>query len=271
MELGGRPGPDGWSCQAKLHYECSLRPKRRSPLTGEANRVAPLPDIFNLFALIGPVNQFRRMVYQAHCGFPRHSGTAQPIHIRHPETVKTKVRHLELDEKLLPTPRRLKGEDQCLTALLRLQILKDRSQRARHRNGENPVFAAVETWERDFVFLEKHAIERKSRFAQTDRADKQMIALHHFDTWHGPSNRPLSLVSAVGPDHPRRSHAAPRHMPNCGHGGGGTGTSQISRIPNPAAWMSRWRARINHAFTRHRKTTLSATCMALFRKARNFE
>jgi len=48
------------------------------------------------------------MVDQSHRRFTRNASAPQPVHIGDTQTVKTKVRLLDLDEELLPSARRLK-------------------------------------------------------------------------------------------------------------------------------------------------------------------
>ena len=56
------------------------------------------------------MDQIRCMIDQAHGGFARNTGPAQPIHVGHAKAVETEVWNLDLGEELLPSPRRLERE-----------------------------------------------------------------------------------------------------------------------------------------------------------------
>src|SRR5207248_7504244 len=98
--------------------------------------------------------------------FARNSSATKPIDIGDPQTVKTKVGFLHHDEELLPSPRRLEGELQRVSALLICQLLQQWSDRGRHWNRECPVFASLRMGEGDFVFTKVHTIEWNPRFAK---------------------------------------------------------------------------------------------------------
>ena len=59
------------------------------------------------------------MVYKLHSGFTGDTGSAQPIHVSDTEAMEAEVRHLDLDEELLPSPGRLEREFRVASARVR--------------------------------------------------------------------------------------------------------------------------------------------------------
>ena len=53
------------------------------------------------------MNEIRRVINQPHGGFAGDKDAAQAVQVGHAEAMKAEVRHLDLDEELLPPPRGL--------------------------------------------------------------------------------------------------------------------------------------------------------------------
>src|SRR5437867_1301548 len=130
------------------------------------NRIPPLDQVFHLFTLINLMNEFGRVVHQTHRHLARNSSASEPIDIGNPQTVKTKMGFLHLDEELLPSPGRLEREFQRVSSLLIRQPLQQWSDRGRHWNRERPIFASLRMREGDFVFIKVHTVEWNPRFAK---------------------------------------------------------------------------------------------------------
>ncbi len=70
-------------------------------------------------------------------------GTTQPIHVGHAKAVEAELRHLDLDEELLPPPRGLERELHGEFLLGLGNLLQERPERGRHRNRKRPVLAPL--------------------------------------------------------------------------------------------------------------------------------
>lgn len=128
--------------------------------------VPPLHNVLHLLSLIDLVDQVRSVIDQAHGGLTRNPGTAQPVHIGDAEAVETEVRHLDLDEELLPSSRRLEREFHGEFQFGLGQLFEKRLERGRHRNRERPVLAPLRGGEGDLVLGEIDTAHGDSRFAE---------------------------------------------------------------------------------------------------------
>lgn len=90
-------------------------------LLGKRDRVAPLLDVLNLLPIVNLVHKVGSMDDQPHGGFAWHTCPAQPVHVGHPKAVEAEMRLLDLDEELLPSPRRLKREIKRVRPVNRLE------------------------------------------------------------------------------------------------------------------------------------------------------
>jgi len=57
----------------------------------KSHRIPPLDQVLNLFPLINLVDEFRVVIHQAHGYFTRNCGAPEPVNIRDPQAVKTKM------------------------------------------------------------------------------------------------------------------------------------------------------------------------------------
>ena len=69
------------------------------------------------------------------------TGTPQAVHVGHAEAMEAEVRHLDLDEELLPSPGRLEREFHGEFLLGLGQLFEKRPERGRHRNRKRTVLA----------------------------------------------------------------------------------------------------------------------------------
>ncbi len=166
MARSRRQGRTPLSPRLHLSLDCVLRLRTlfTAATCRKLNRIPPLDQVFHLFALVNLMNEFGCVVYQTHRHLARNSGASQPVDIGDSQTVKTKVGFLHFDEELLPSPRRLEREFQCISALLICQPLQQWFDRGRHWNRERPVFAPLRMGEGDFVFIKVHTVEWNPRF-----------------------------------------------------------------------------------------------------------
>ena len=131
------------------------------------DRVTPFYDIFDLLPPVDLMNKVRRMIDQPHGSFAGDTGTAQPIHVGYAEAMEAEVGHLDLDEELLPPPRRLEREFHGEFLFGLGQLFEQGPERSRHRNRKCSVLAPLWRGESDFVLGEIHTVQRDSRFAET--------------------------------------------------------------------------------------------------------
>src|SRR5205823_3458008 len=112
-------------------------------LFGELHGVAPFHYVLDLLSLVDLVDQFRRVIDEAHGGFSRHSRAAQPVDVGDAQAMEAQVGLLDLDEKLLPPARRLEGEVEGVVLASLPEVLQQRTERRRHRNRERSIFAPL--------------------------------------------------------------------------------------------------------------------------------
>ena len=74
--------------------------------------------------------------------------------VRHPQAVEAGMRHLDLDEELLPATRRLEREIHGEFLFGLGDLFKQGPESAWHRNRKSPVLASFGRGERDFVLGE---------------------------------------------------------------------------------------------------------------------
>lgn len=113
------------------------------------------------------------MIDQTHGGLTRNSGATQPVDVGDAEAVETDVGHLDLNEELLPPPRRLEGEFHGEFLLGLGHLFEERPERGRHRNRKRTVLSALRRGEGDFVLREIHAVQWDSRLAEATAGVKR--------------------------------------------------------------------------------------------------
>jgi hypothetical protein len=86
--------------------------------------IAPFYYILHPFSLINLMNQFGRMIDQAHRCFAWHFRPTEPIDIGNAQAMKAKMWLLDFDEELLPTTRGLEWKFQGKLLFLLQQLFE---------------------------------------------------------------------------------------------------------------------------------------------------
>ena len=121
------------------------------------------------------MNEIRGVVDQSNGGFTRDTGTAQAIHVGHAEAVEAEMGHLDLDEELLPSPRRLEREFHGEFLFGLGQLFEKRPERGRHRNRKRTGLSALRRREGDLVLGEIHAAHGDAGFAEATAGVKRNL------------------------------------------------------------------------------------------------
>ena len=155
---------------------------RQNMLRGKSHRVTPLRHVLNFFPLVNLVNQFGCVIDQAHRRFTRHTGTAEAVDVGDAQAVKSQVRLVDLDKKLLPPTRRLKRKFNGEFLFRLADTFQQGTQRRRHWHGERPIFTAFRRRKCDFVFHKIYAVDWNPRFPQPAASVQRNIkrGLHPF-------------------------------------------------------------------------------------------
>ena len=84
------------------------------------------------------MNQFRGVIDQTHGRLTRHARATQPVDIGNAQAMESQMRFLDLNEKLLPPPRRLKWEFDGKFLFRFADAFQQRTQSSRRNGSHDP-------------------------------------------------------------------------------------------------------------------------------------